>query len=83
VVLALDGGRFKSTTVTLGQITDGFAEVLSGLDSGDQVVTSAQFLLDSESNKHAGLRHLSPATEEPDPAADQHQPVDHSQMMHH
>ena len=83
VVLALGDGRFKSTTVTLGQITDRFAEVLSGLDNGDQVVTSAQFLLDSESNKRAGLRHLSPAIEEPDLATDQHQSVDHSQMTHH
>ncbi len=36
--------------VELGTVAGGFAEVLAGLDSGQRVVTSAQYLLESESN---------------------------------
>jgi len=50
VVLAEGEGRFAPRQVTLGSEGDGSTEVLSGLQAGDQVVTSAQFLIDSESN---------------------------------
>ena len=36
--------------VEIGRTTDEFTEVLAGLEQGQRVVTSAQFLLDSESN---------------------------------
>jgi Cu(I)/Ag(I) efflux system membrane fusion protein len=36
--------------IETGQIGDGFIEVLAGLEPGQRVVTSAQFLLESESN---------------------------------
>lgn len=50
VVLALGEGKYKSVEVRLGERYDtGFA-VLEGLKVGDEVVISAQFLLDSESN---------------------------------
>ncbi|MEM1178509.1 MAG: efflux RND transporter periplasmic adaptor subunit [Acidobacteriota bacterium] len=49
VVLAHGGGRFEPRDITLGQETGGFVQVLAGLDDGDRVVTSAQFLIDSES----------------------------------
>jgi Cu(I)/Ag(I) efflux system membrane fusion protein len=50
VVLALDQGRFKSVAVKLGRVTPKHTEILSGLVLGDTVVTSAHFLLDSESS---------------------------------
>ena len=34
-------------------------EVASGLDEGDEVVLSGQFLIDSESNLQAGFNRLS------------------------
>jgi membrane fusion protein, copper/silver efflux system len=43
-------GRFAPREVVLGSEGDGDTEVLSGLQAGDKVVTSAQFLLDSESS---------------------------------
>jgi Cu(I)/Ag(I) efflux system membrane fusion protein len=50
VVLALGDGRYKSIAVTIGnQFNDVYA-VIDGLVAGDEVVTSAQFLLDSESS---------------------------------
>jgi len=51
VVLALDEGQFKSIAVMLGQNGDQWTEITEGLSAGDRVVTSAQFLLDSESSK--------------------------------
>lgn len=43
-------GKFNAQTVRLGRASGDFVEVLTGLASGQRVVTSAQFLIDSESN---------------------------------
>jgi Cu(I)/Ag(I) efflux system membrane fusion protein len=43
-------GELMPIDVTVGRSTGEYTEVLSGLDAGTRVVTSAQFLLDSESN---------------------------------
>ncbi|GGF03784.1 efflux RND transporter periplasmic adaptor subunit [Kangiella profundi] len=58
VVLAKGEGRFKSVAVRVGHITDDHAEILSGLDEGDRIVTSAQFLIDSESSKTSDFRRM-------------------------
>ncbi|MBD3855450.1 MAG: efflux RND transporter periplasmic adaptor subunit [Acidobacteria bacterium] len=50
VVVALGDGRFAPRDVILGPRSDGFIQVLEGLSDGDEIVTSAQFLIDSESN---------------------------------
>ncbi|MBL4621231.1 MAG: efflux RND transporter periplasmic adaptor subunit [Immundisolibacteraceae bacterium] len=42
-------GKFEPRVVTLGHESNGMVAVISGLEAGEQVVTSAQFLLDSES----------------------------------
>ncbi|WP_017445015.1 efflux RND transporter periplasmic adaptor subunit [Gayadomonas joobiniege] len=59
VVLALGNGQFKSVAVTLGQINPTYTEILSGLAVNDLVVTSAQFLLDSESSKDLAFQRIS------------------------
>jgi Cu(I)/Ag(I) efflux system membrane fusion protein len=43
-------GRLMPHEVEIGRVAGGFAEVLAGLQPGQRVVTSAQYLLDSESN---------------------------------
>jgi RND family efflux transporter MFP subunit len=58
VVLALGNGRFVPREVTLGVQSDGVLQVLSGLDASERVVTSAQFLIDSESNLRAAIDML-------------------------
>jgi len=58
VVLALGEGRFKSVSVRIGRVGDQAIEILSGLEPGDQVVASAQFLLDSESSKNSDFLRL-------------------------
>ena len=59
VVLAKGEGRFKSVAVQVGHITDDQAEITSGLNEGDRIVTSAQFLIDSESSKTSDFRRMS------------------------
>jgi Cu(I)/Ag(I) efflux system membrane fusion protein len=58
VVLAVGEGKFKSLEVTLGQTDDLYIQVLDGLMEGDSVVTSAQFLLDSESSKNSDFKRM-------------------------
>lgn len=50
VFVDLGGGKLKSQDVGLGSSADDYTEVLTGIEPGQRVVTSAQFLLDSESN---------------------------------
>ena len=45
---------FEPRTVRLGQRSGGYYQVLSGLSEGDTVVTSAGFLIDSESQLSGG-----------------------------
>jgi len=57
VVLVVKGeGRFEPRPVKLGRRGDGYVEVLNGVNKGDEVVTSATFLIDAESNLKAALQ---------------------------
>jgi Cu(I)/Ag(I) efflux system membrane fusion protein len=58
VVIALDEGTFKSVDVEVGRTDDQFFEILSGIDAGERVVVSAQFLLDSESSKASDFKRM-------------------------
>jgi membrane fusion protein, copper/silver efflux system len=49
VFVALDGGYFEPRKVVLGDKVDNRMIVLSGLKAGERVVTSGNFLVDSES----------------------------------
>ncbi|AEJ15781.1 RND family efflux transporter, MFP subunit [Pseudomonas putida S16] len=50
VMLAEDGGRFRPVEVVLGQESKGQVAVLQGLQAGQRIVASGQFLLDSDAN---------------------------------
>jgi Cu(I)/Ag(I) efflux system membrane fusion protein len=58
VVLALGDGQFKSIAVQVGQVYQDKIEILDGLNDGDTVVTSAQFLIDSESSKSSDFKRM-------------------------
>ncbi|ORJ18222.1 efflux RND transporter periplasmic adaptor subunit, partial [Aeromonas salmonicida] len=49
LVLALGDGNFKSVAVTLGSQFGDKVAIKAGVETGDSIVSSAQFLLDSES----------------------------------
>jgi len=50
VFVDMGGGELMPHEVEIGRVAGDYAEVLAGLEPGQRVVTSAQFLLDSESN---------------------------------
>jgi Cu(I)/Ag(I) efflux system membrane fusion protein len=55
VYLSKEGDVLESREVALGQKAEGYYEVLSGLKEGDVVVTSGNFLVDSETKLKAPL----------------------------
>jgi Cu(I)/Ag(I) efflux system membrane fusion protein len=58
VLVDKGSGRFEPREVKVGQRGDGFVEVSDGLADGEPVVTSANFLIDAESNLKAALKGL-------------------------
>lgn len=64
VFMAQDGGKFTPRAIELGQSNGDFVEVLKGLTIGEQVVTRANFLLDSESRLRSSLSELAGAKKE-------------------
>ncbi len=78
VFVALDGGYFQPRKVQLGDRVDNRVIVLSGLKEGERVVTSGNFLIDSESTLKSaasgmgmpGMSHGGGSTEKGKPAAE-------------
>ena len=58
VIISLGEGRFVPMTVGVGMETDDKVEITRGLSEGDEVVTSSQFLIDSESSLKASLARM-------------------------
>jgi membrane fusion protein, copper/silver efflux system len=56
VLVAKGEGRFEPRPVKLGVRGDGYVEVREGVSKGEEVVTSATFLIDAESNLRAALQ---------------------------
>ncbi|MBI2813034.1 MAG: efflux RND transporter periplasmic adaptor subunit [Opitutae bacterium] len=76
VFIAKDGGSFEPRAVQLGARSEGnFYEVLSGLSEGDRVVTSGQFMLDSESQLREAIQKMLRNASAPDTAPAQPAPA--------
>jgi len=58
VILALGAGRFESRTVTAGIESGDWVEILTGIEAGEAVVVSGQFLIDSEASLKASMRRM-------------------------
>ena len=56
VLVAKGEGRFEPREVKLGRRGEGYTEITSGLEVGEEVVISATFLIDAESNLKAALQ---------------------------
>lgn len=56
--MALGEGRFKSVAVELGRSDSDNTVILAGINADDEVVISAQFLLDSESSKSSDFKRM-------------------------
>jgi membrane fusion protein, copper/silver efflux system len=77
VFVSLDNGHFEPREVTLGpRAENNTYEVLSGLNEGERVVTSGQFMLDSESQLREAIQKMLNPNASPTPVQDHlaHQP---------
>jgi Cu(I)/Ag(I) efflux system membrane fusion protein len=60
IFIHLGGGRLEWRRIRLGLRADDWVEILEGVSEGDHIITSANFLLDSESQLKAamgGMKH--------------------------
>lgn len=68
VVLSEGEGKYRSARVEVGREAGDKIEVLQGLAQGEQIVTSAHFMLDSESSQSADLSRINGVEEQADTA---------------
>jgi len=64
VIVSLGNGRFQARSVTVGMESGERIEIISGLKAGERVVSSGQFLIDSETNLKPGLERLDTTQEQ-------------------
>lgn len=69
VIIVGDDGRFQPVRVRSGRSSGGRTEILAGLKGGERVVTSGQFLIDSEASLSGALQRLETPAASPAPAA--------------
>jgi len=58
VILALGEGRFRPAEVATGIESDGWTEITAGLEQGERIVVSSQFLIDSKASGDASLLRM-------------------------
>ena len=67
VILALGEGRFESRPVRAGIESGDWVEIIEGVEAGEQIVVSGQFLIDSEASLKASMMRMTrPLMDEPD-----------------
>jgi Cu(I)/Ag(I) efflux system membrane fusion protein len=59
VVKVVSENKYQPVAVKIGMKSNGQVEILSGLNDGDDILVSGQFMIDSESNLQASFRRLS------------------------
>ncbi len=64
VIIAMGEGRYMQREVVTGMESGDWVEILSGLKEGEVIVTSAQFLIDSEASMKASLQRMSSVTQD-------------------
>jgi hypothetical protein len=58
VIVALGNGFFRPKEVVLGVSANGYVQILAGLSAGETIVTSSQFLIDSESDLKTAVEEM-------------------------
>jgi Cu(I)/Ag(I) efflux system membrane fusion protein len=59
VIISLGDGRFEARNVKAGIESGNFVEIIEGVKEADKIVTSGQFLIDSEASMRASLTRMS------------------------
>ncbi len=83
VIVQVPSGAFESRELTLGTQAEGYFQVLKGLRAGETVVTSSNFLIDSESNLQEALNKLQTGEKREEPERpDRSKAMDMPKMNH-
>lgn len=77
VITALGDGKFLPKDVTLGPEGEGIVQIIAGLDEGETVVTSGQFLIDSESNLREAINKMLDAKKAKEKEIESQHPAEH------
>lgn len=77
VFIVREPGKFEPRLVTLGVSSNGRVAVLQGISAGEEVVTSAQFLIDSESKLHEATAKMLQSMESKNKPIEQAAEMDH------
>jgi membrane fusion protein, copper/silver efflux system len=72
VIVALGEGKFRAAEVLVGTETGGQSEIRKGLNAGDRVVLSGQFLIDSEASLSGAVARLEGAGDKPAAVSQEH-----------
>jgi Cu(I)/Ag(I) efflux system membrane fusion protein len=70
VLIDKGDGRFEPREIKPGRRGGGYVEITDGVSEGEAVVTSANFLIDAESNLKAALKGFAEASGQPNAPAD-------------
>jgi Cu(I)/Ag(I) efflux system membrane fusion protein len=79
VIVVQTDGSFVPQQIETGREANGRVEVLAGLSEGQRVVSSGQFLIDSEASLSGEMTRLAAPVTAPAPTTDQH---DHGAHQH-
>lgn len=66
LIIAQGNGRYEQREVVSGMESGDWIEIISGLREGERVVTSSQFLIDSEASMKASLMRMSSVDQPPE-----------------
>jgi membrane fusion protein, copper/silver efflux system len=67
-IVSRGGGLFEPREITAGQSAEGYTQVKKGIQEGEEIVVSSQFLIDAESNLKAAVMSMT-AREKPESAS--------------
>jgi len=65
VIIDLGDGRFEARDVVAGIESGDYVEIMQGVDEGERIVVSGQFLIDSEASMRAGIKRMDKHTDGP------------------
>ena len=68
VIVQDEGGHFRPVKVHAGRSVGGYTQIIEGLSEGERVVTSGQFLIDSEASLSGALDRLDHTQSSSEPA---------------
>ncbi|WP_247670837.1 efflux RND transporter periplasmic adaptor subunit [Alteromonas sp. MMG017] len=74
---------FKSIGVSVGRKAGEFIEITQGVNEGDKVVVSAQFLIDSESSKTSDFKRMQSPLDQETHNREMNRPEMHQETKHH